>query len=274
MKDNFGILVNTTDKFEDCWFPFFTLFKKFWPEYTGKIYLNTETKSYTHEGLNIICVQNNIDNPTKRITWSECLVRALKKIDEDIILYMQEDYFLKDFVKNRIVEYYIELIQNNCKISCIHLTDQGSTPGELSEFDNLFTVPKYHSDRISCQAALWRKDVLLNYPRLYENAWNFEKWGSKRAAILNHNFYVVDKNWVRLNTFEIIPYIFTAVISGKWVKDVVPLCEMHNIKVDFSKRGFHYWKTRSLKNRILDKINRFPTEIKSFIGLVVLKFKS
>jgi hypothetical protein len=106
----FSILINSTDSFDDCWFPFFTLFKKYWPEYTGIIYLNTETKSYSHEGLNIISIQNNKNTPNKRITWSECLIKCLNVIDDDIILYMQEDYFLKDFVKNDIVENFVKLM--------------------------------------------------------------------------------------------------------------------------------------------------------------------
>ena len=101
---NFSILINTTDNFKDCWFPFFTLFKKYWPDYSGNIYLNTETKVYAHEGLNIISIQNNIYTPDNSITWSECLIKALQVIDDEIILYMQEDYILKSFVKSDLIE--------------------------------------------------------------------------------------------------------------------------------------------------------------------------
>jgi len=274
MQSNYSILINTTDSFEDCWVPFFTLFHKYWPDYEGKIFLNTETKEFTYPGLNIISIQNNKDNPGKKITWSECLLRALNSIEIDTILYMQEDYFLKDFVKNDLVEKYVQMIQNNSEIDCIHLTDQGSPADKISEYENLYTIPKRHQDRISCQAALWRKEALKQYPRPYETAWNFEWWGSKRAAILKHNFFVVDKKWVQLNTFEIIPYIFTAVIGGRWFKEVVPLCEAHNIKIDYTKRGFFYRKTISLDKRIKAKIKRFPIEIKSSFDLIILKLKN
>ena len=274
MSNKYSILVNTTDSFEDCWFPFFTLFKKFWPEYTGKIYLNTETKVYVHEGLNIISIQNNIISPNNKITWSECFMRALDVIEEDVILYMQEDYFLKDFVKNDVFENFVKLITENSDIDCIHLTDQGSPSDKMSEHPNLYTIPKIHQDRISCQAALWKKEILKQYPRKYETAWNFEWWGSKRAAILNHNFYVVDNNCVKLNTFEIIPYLFTAVVGGRWLKEVVPLCVDHNINIDYSKRGFFERKTSTLNMRIRAKLKRLPIEIRSYTGLIQLKLKS
>ena len=66
---------------------------------------------------------NNKNTPNKRITWSECLLRALNLIDDDIILYMQEDYFLKDFAKNDLVEKFVQLMHDNSKIDCIHLNN-------------------------------------------------------------------------------------------------------------------------------------------------------
>ena len=87
---NYSILINTCDNFEVCWIPFFKLFKKFWPNYKGKIYLNTELKEYQHSGLNIISIKN--EKLGKK--WSQCLKYALEFIDEEYILYMQEDYFL------------------------------------------------------------------------------------------------------------------------------------------------------------------------------------
>ena len=51
MDRKFSVFVNSTDSFEDCWFPFFSLFKTFWPEFGGKIYLNTEAKQFCYPGL-------------------------------------------------------------------------------------------------------------------------------------------------------------------------------------------------------------------------------
>ena len=272
--DNFSIFINTTDSFEDCWIPFFTLFKKYWPDYKGLIYLNTETKKFTFPGLHIISLQNNKLTPNAPITWSECLIRALKIIDSDLILYMQEDYFLKDEVENDIVERYVKLLQDNKDVHCIHLTDQGSPAEKPSDFEKLWHIPQKDHDRISCQAALWRKDVLLQYVREYETAWNFECWGSKRAAILKHNFYVVDKQWVRLNHFEIIPYIFTGVIGGRWYKEIINLLERNNILIDYSKRGFFESKNLTLKDRIKAKLKRLPIEIHSSIDLFKLRLQT
>jgi hypothetical protein len=271
MKPAYSILVNTTDNFEDCWVPFFTLFKAYWPDYTGKIYLNTETKVFTFPGLHIVSVQNNIKTPGKKITWSECLLRALNSMDTDVILYMQEDYFLKDLVKNSIVENYVRLMQEHYDIHCIQLTDQGSPAEAKSAYDSLWTVPRKHRDRVSCQAALWKRDVQKQYIRTYESAWNYEWWGSKRAAILKHNFYVVDKNQYKKDVFEIIPYVFTGVIGGRWFKEIIPLFEKHRIQVDYSRRGFYAPPVITFKKRIKAKLKRLPVEIRSTVGLILLR---
>lgn len=94
----YSILVNTCDNFEDCWNPFFTLFKKYWSDYAGTIFLNTEYKTYEYSGLTIVPIQGCLKNKyprTKRPTWSQCLKWALESINTDIILYLQEDYFIK-----------------------------------------------------------------------------------------------------------------------------------------------------------------------------------
>ena len=118
-SSKFCILVNTTDSFEDCWMPFFKLFTTFWPNFDGNIYLNTEKKSFEFSGLNIISIQNGmIGSP-----WAKCLEQAIHAIEEDTILYMQEDYFLRECVNHKhILELY--LIFKNNMMDCLHLTDQ------------------------------------------------------------------------------------------------------------------------------------------------------
>lgn len=241
MNIKYSVLINTCDKFEDCWNPFFKLWSTYWKDCNATIYLNTEYKDYNYPGLDIHsvkgCVQNNIPRD-KRATWSQCLKWALETMDTDIILYLQEDYFLKDNVKNDIVENYVDLMLANNDISCIHLTDQAVILGEKASYEGLYTVVKKQRYRVSCQAALWRKEELLKLLRDYEDAWEFEEFGSMRSAIINSNYYAVSKEVVKINEFEIIPYVFTGIVQGRWYEEVVPLFNKHEINVDYQKRGF------------------------------------
>lgn len=256
----YSLLVNSTDSFEDCWLPFFKLFKIYWPNFNGTIYLNTELKTFEYQELNINAILNNKSDFKEKITWSECLIRALQSIDDEIVLYMQDDYFIKAAVDNSIVEKYVDLIYSNVEIDCIHLTDQAVIPSFKSTHEGLYQVRVKQRYRISCQAALWRKSVLLQYLRKNENAWQFEEFGSQRSPYYNHNFFVVDPKWVEIGRYEIIPYIFTGIIQGKWNEKVVSLFNEKAIDINFYKRGFYRRDKRrkSFKDKVIYQLNRIP----------------
>jgi hypothetical protein len=264
----FSILVNTCDKFEDCWNPFFKLFKIYWPDYNGKIYLNTEYKDYKYEDLPIIAAKVcEIKQDSSQISWSECFIRALNSIDNDVVLYLQEDYFLKDTVKAGIVEEYADLLKNN-DIDCIQLTDQGTPGGTKSQYKDLLHANIQSRDLVSCQAALWKKDVLLSILRSSESGWQFEDFGSKRARKSGFKIFVVDNAIVQLDKYEIIPYIFTGVVQGRWYAPVVDLFKKHDIQMDFIKRGFlHDAPKHDLKSKIRYNLKRFMPLLKHRLGL-------
>ena len=270
----YSVFVNTTDSFEDCWIPFFTLFKKYWPEYDGIIYLNTETKIFEYPGLNIKSIQSNKLNPNTKITWSECLIRALKKIDTDVILYLQDDYFFKDCVKNELINKYSSVMFEHKNIDCIHLTDQAVLfENVMSQYEGLYPVKIKQTYLVSCQAALWKKEILLKYLRPHENAWQFEKFGSKRGFIFKDIFFVVDPNQIKLNQFEIIPYVFTGIIKGRWKEEVVPLFNKNKIGIDYTIRGFALQAPKiKFSMKILQKLRNLPIEVNSYLDLVKLKY--
>lgn len=275
---NYSILINTCDKFEDCWNPFFKLWSLYWKDCNGKIYLNTEYKDYSYPGINIIpvkgCATHSIPK-NQRATWSQCLKWALEAMDTDIVLYMQEDYFLKDTVKNDIVEQYVRLMEAHPDIQCIHLTDQAVSAEQPTVYTHLKQVNPIQRYRVSCQAALWRKQELLDIIREHESAWEFEEFGSQRSGIMNHTYLCVDRSYVQLNKFEIIPYIFTGIIQGRWYDPVVELFKKHQIEVDYTIRGFvSERKKKPLKQRIKYRWNKIPKIIKNRIELRKLRKKS
>lgn len=268
----FLVFVNTTDNFEDCWLPFFTLFKKFWPEYAGTIFLNTETKSFTFPGLNIVSIQNNKSSLTKIITWSECLINALKIIDSEIILYMQEDYFIKSKVQHELITRFATIMQEN-DIDCLHLTDQNTTgPFSDSEYKDFWLIDKKAPYRISCQAALWKKSILLQYLRTYETPWQFEKFGTKRSQILDHKFYTVSRDKYKINRSEIIPYVFTGIMQGRWNEEVMPLFKENNISVNYYLRGFvKEMPQKTIYKKIIRRLKHTPILFRNFCDLTRLK---
>lgn len=253
--NNFSILVNTTDSFEDCWEPFFKLFKKFWPEYKGKIYLNTETKSYNYSGLDIFPIKNSLVDQS----WSKCLKYALNTIEDEIILYLQDDYFLNNYVNSKIINQLIEKMKNSI-INCIHLHPCASAgPFESSEFIDLLKFSKKAAYKIGTQASLWKKDFMKKYIRDHEDAWHFEIYGTRRAWRHNEEIYIYN---YQNNKNKIIPYNATGIVKGKWKKEfVVDLFEENEIFIDFDNRGFYNPFNNKLKTPLT--IGKILNRIKS-----------
>jgi len=277
MNERYALLINTCDKFEDCWYPFFKLFSIYWQDYDGKIYLNTEYKDFSYEGLNIIPVKGceKHDFPkTKRATWSQCLRWALEEIEAENILYMQEDYFLSNHVKNHIVNDFVQMMTQQPEIECIQLTPNVEQ-GERSVYKHLnkIRMKKRDISVVCCQASLWKKSTLLKFLRDYESAWHFEIWGSKRARFLKSNLFVVDEEMLKQES-EIIPYIFTGIIQGKWNEHVKKIFSDHHIEMDFSKRGFvQDTGNPTLKERIKHRILNLPVELRFYREWLMAKLR-
>ena len=258
----YSIIVNSTDSFEDCWFPFFLLFKKFWHNYNGNIYLNTETKDFYFPGLNILPIKNNIETPDKKITWSQCLIKAIEKIETDIILYLQEDYFINNYVNYNQISEFVNLMSRE-NISCIHLTPYGpGGPYLPTLYNKLYLVSQKAPYRICTQAALWKKEVLKKYLRHHENAWQFEIYGTKRSYRKKDTFYCINSN-IFNNGELIISYYPTGIIHGRWNKEAVfKLFNENKIHIDFEERGFFSSKVKSSRKKIT--INKIINRIRSY----------
>ena len=241
-ENSLSVLVNTSDGFEDCWDPFFTLFNKYWFSCKYRIYLNTEFKKYSFKDLAIKTSEVGVHG--KKLSWSECLIKALQIIDSPLILYFQEDYFLESKVDVEFLVKIEKLMLKDTEIKYIGLTHFGNTgPFYKSKYDNLVSISQNSKYRISTQVAMWRKETLLSYLRSDENGWMFEIFGSKRANRTNELFLTVDRNmFSKEKRNYIFKYLHTGIIKGRWHPNIPAVFEKHNISIDFSKRGFYHPK--------------------------------
>ena len=126
---------------------------------------------------------------------------------------------------------------------------------------------------VSCQAAIWRKEELYKIIRERETAWEFEKLGSMRAKAYKGIYLAIDRSKVVLNKSEIIPYIFTGIVKGKWIKEVPELFERNNIYIDYSKRGF--WNRsvhKPLQLRLKHFITTIPNLFYNYFETLLIKY--
>jgi len=275
--NKFSILVSSTDYYEDCWYPFFKLFKYYWSDYNGKIYLLTEKKDFVYDGLDIFSLKIGYKKKNKPYTWSESLKIALSRIDTPIVLLILDDLFLNRKVNTEKIEQLVgEMLKKN--ISVIYLTDQSTNGPFEKKGELLWKLSQTASNRISALIALWNKEKLKLYLKDHENPWQFEIYGTKRSMYMKDSFYIINPEKYGMNKDPIISHCYpTGITRGKWNREAVEnLFYKHNIKINFNKRGFYYKQEKSLKQKIISKLDfkRFISNLKSNIQLLQLRINS
>lgn len=234
----YTVLVNSSDGFADCWGPFFALFARYWPSAPTPVLLNTERTNWHSATVDVRCTRIAA-NEHARLSWGECLLRALERVETPLVLYLQEDYFLEAPVRADRIERIAAMVIANPQISHVGLTTFGSGgPFQPSEFDGLVRVSDRAPYRVNTQAGLWRVDALRSYVRADENGWMFEILGTRRSWKRHDLFLTVDPG-DRSVEQAVVRYTHTGIIKGRWHPAMPALFQAHAIEMDFSRRGFH-----------------------------------
>lgn len=233
-NDKVAVLVSSCDKYEDAWIPFFRLFHKYWPQCKYDIYLNTEHKQFSMEGLPI----NNLNLKTQTATWSRRLANCLKFIKNDYILFFLDDFFLLDYVNESEINKAIKWLDSNPDVSCFQFYPN---PQLLSVDDHRFDGYSLRDINgkwwLRCQVAIWRRKHLLMYLNPYENAWQFEEYGTNVAKLYNKKFYNLNDNNMMPFKYSVDRINGYGIYEGQWLESNVELFDREKISVDFDKLG-------------------------------------
>jgi hypothetical protein len=256
-RPEMAILVNSSDGFRDCWDPFFRLLETHWPQCRFPVYLNVEEATYEHPSLAIRCLNHRRLASGANVPWSDRLIESLRAIPESYVMYLQEDYFLDAPVRDDVVEDCLRVVAEE-GAGCVHLTGFGSRGGsKTAERPYLVDVPRISHYRVSTQAAIWDKNVLLSYVRPDETVWETEILGTVRSWSQHAAIRTVDP--VRLGGSPVMSYTGTGIIRGQWHPEMVPLFSRHGIDMDFERRGFYSFPSRwTTRSRIIMSLMKRP----------------
>ena len=182
--NNITLVVSSCDKYEDAWYPYFELVKKYWSGHPEKICLISETKKYASDGLNI----ENF-NYGEDITWSERLYRTLENIDTKYIIFSLEDFFLLDYVKEERIEECYSWMEENPNIAVCRLYSSDAKCLKLTDmYKDFYVADSNMGYRLDTQVALWNREILMSFIDLSENPWQFEEKGTERIKNTNKIF--------------------------------------------------------------------------------------
>lgn len=230
------MLVNSCDKYEDAWAPFFALYKIMGAEKAtdNAIILNTETKQFSCDYLPIRTINSGHNR-----TWSQRLIEVLQKINTEYVFCLLEDFFIQSPFYSEGFNQCLDYMRSHPEVGCIHTTPTGMNYGPTKD---LFFERHFSNDQcnIAVVAVLWRKTFLMKLLRPHENIWQFEYYSGQRAR----KYY--SEKVMQYN--EIYPTIFDyhvviaegyGITEGKWLPKNKELFDRYGIKVDFERLGWY-----------------------------------
>ena len=103
------MVVLSCDKYEPCWKPFFTLLEKYYPHHP-EVYLITETKQCPY------CKTINVDSNI----WTERFREGLKQIDDNQVLVMLDDFFIRKPVDEKRINNINSFLCDICSYIFYH----------------------------------------------------------------------------------------------------------------------------------------------------------
>lgn len=255
MKELCTVVVNSCDKYEEAWYPFFELIKKYWPNREMNIVLNTEKKQYRHEGLDILCI-----NTKENESWSARLISVLSQIETKYVILLLEDFFLRSYVKEQEVLRCIEYMEQDSQIAVFyfkHITGH-DTASKYSGYNEMDLDKKYI---LNCQAAVWSRDALLGLLEPSESPWDLEERAHLRIGNSIKKFYCSNVGTYSDSKENVFDYLWAletgyGICKSKWLWNNKKLFRKNGIVVRYrqlSKMSYVEYLTEKIKKRMTQK---------------------
>lgn len=252
----YSLFISSSDTYADIWPEFFGFFRKFWPEFNGTIYLNTENLDFQFEGLDIRCTKVGHLG-----TFGKVFRAGLAQVDSEYVLLIMIDYFFMGQVGDKLIDNYFEaFIKNELDSLCLVPQRYRKTkPLGLLDLDLVIPPSK---DMFSYQIAFWKKKVLIEMALPHESPWLSEWYGTARANQMGLRLAFPRQTIA-------IPYLLEGALhKGKWVAPMVEFLKDANCPVDFSMRGHFIEAKATLLGRIKARYQTFWPRLLSRFDLL------
>lgn len=210
-KIDMTIIVSSCDAYSDCWEPFFKLFEIFWPDCPYPIMLISERKCYEGSYAKVQSFPALSVSGKKKLEWGGRMIECLQRLDSKVVLYLQEDFFLKDKVDQKIIAEFADFMSERSWTheSTMHvgLNPRSSHgPFHLTEHPMLWEVDRQARYRFSLLPGLWMRLDFLKYLKSKDSAWNFEETSHVRGRRTPNRILTVNRHVFRLDGKQIYPF--------------------------------------------------------------------
>ena len=244
MKD-LALVTWTHTDMTDIFPIYFGEMKKYFPELAKSyVLINELSDDISDEHLQLV----NDDSNTYATRWLSCL----EHIEEEYILYMQEDFIPFSKVNTTEFERCLEYMRNS-ECSCLRFIRSDLNELNDEEVDKIYKISHFKQPDLSFtqQAAIWKKDHFIEVMealnpsgfRDVESQGTFAGSTVMKQLGYYSSFYFDEETNLRGGHYDdkCLPYIATALVAGKWnigeyEEELDALAEEYDI--DLSERGF------------------------------------
>lgn len=217
------IIVLSCSKNEDTFLPFCHFMERYYPNHPRIIYFTDGIKNPYYE---TIPVKNNLD------TWTIGFREFLKQIEDDYVLMMIDDCFIRKPVDVKRIEEAEQIIRQNENIALMNFEKAWDNTDDLTEYQGW--KKRKHGSRfeVSLMCGIWNKEKLIKVVERDCSPWQIEErqMGYGFDYYINDGDYIIDWGY---RTFKPC-----GIVKGKWTKECKQFLDSEGIAVDYSIKGF------------------------------------
>lgn len=173
------VIVPTCDSYAWCLKPFAYLFCTYWSELQPVLVAGNEEPEDLPDNFEFLHIG---DYPAER--WSDGIIKLLRSIDDDLIIWMLEDYWLRRGVNHQAVETLGEYARIHPNILRIDLTSDRLYAGGMYDVDtwgylDILETPPSTPYQWSTQACIVNRKHFLSCLQPGIAPWDFELRGNE-----------------------------------------------------------------------------------------------
>lgn len=216
------MLVLSCDKNADTFEAFNHCVEKYYPKHPEIIYTTETIKNPYYKTI-------SYDIPLEQ--WTKRIRKTLQDIDDEQILLIMDDCFIRQPVDTQRIEYLSKQLKGNIAQFCFEKSyDENDKETEVVGMKKRQHGSDYE---VSINCGLWQRDKLIDVLSRDSDPWDVELNQDNRGYdyYINSGDYII--NW------GYITWIPTGIFKGKWCKNIIPFFEKENIKVNYEERGFY-----------------------------------
>ena len=216
------IAVLSCDKNEETFAPFHHCMEKYWPGHPEVIY---HTNGIINPYYKTITVPEDLSH------WTKGVREFLNQIDDEIILLMIDDIFIRRPVDVKRVKEAAVYLKNN--VAMMNFEKSWDENDKSIGIKGWKKRKHGSSFEVSLMCGLWQKEKLLKVLERDCDPWTIEleQDGCGFDYYINSGDYIIDWGY---KTFQPC-----GIVKGKWAREVVDFFKTEGLDVDYSIKGFY-----------------------------------